>query len=144
MVTAPKDRGCCLPIRLNSIQTKLNYQNAPTKIFFPVYHAHFLLNKLLLYKKNLHQTAFNNSAILLYACFLQLKINTSLSYGCAVFWVFFQSLCKEQNSNFQTFQYLPPGMSHAPLSPGDNGLTWGRFCRKLGSATLSRSIDSNF
>lgn len=39
---------------------------------------------------------------------------------------------------------IPPGMSHAPLSPGDKGLTWGRFCRKLGSATLSRSIDSNF
>lgn len=39
---------------------------------------------------------------------------------------------------------IPPGMSHAPLSPGDSGLTWGRFCRKLGRATLSRSIDSNF
>lgn len=44
----------------------------------------------------------------------------------------------------QSYSYLPPGMSHAPLSPGDSGLTWGRFRRMLGRATLSKSIDSSF
>lgn len=97
MVTAPKDRGCCWPISLNSTQTNLNYQKAPTKIFLPVCHARFLLNKLFICKKNLHQTAFYKTAIPLFACFSQLKINSGLSYGCTVFWVFFKAYAKSKS-----------------------------------------------
>lgn len=35
-------------------------------------------------------------------------------------------------------------MSQAPLSPGDRGLTWGRYALTLGRATLSRSTERSF
>lgn len=38
----------------------------------------------------------------------------------------------------------PPGMSQAPLSPGDRGRTWGRYGLTLGKTTLSMSTDSSF
>lgn len=94
-VTVPKDRSCCWPISLNSIQANLNYQNAPIKIFLPVCHARFLLNYSYA-KKSSSDSLLQRSHTIICMFFTTENKQRPLIWLCCVLG-FFQSLCKKQN-----------------------------------------------
>lgn len=141
LATVPKDRDCCWhPLVWTAPKQTPTTQKAPTKILLPVWHACFLLNKLFPCKNislRLHQSAFYNTAILLFACFSQLEIKHVASLLAAPCLGFFQSLYKKQ-SKTATLKFFKFTSRNVPCSTFSGG-QWSH----LGSV-LSKTGQSHF